>query len=404
MKSIWKDKNFNILLYGGGISLIGSYIVQMSIIWEMLDHSDGASLIGSVMALSIIIPAILSSFMGTFVDRRNPKKLMIYLDSFQGILFVFLFFITNQWGLNLYINIFIIIIASFFNILYSLNITALYPKLFDKEGLQKTMSINMFLHSMTNIIGISLAGIMLLYMEVSYILLINGITFLLSAFFERFLEIKFEGKKVMNKEKSSFKEDFKIAFHEIKKIEILGYFIFAAMLNLSIVGLFYIGFVFVYKNVFLLTADKFSMANTVLPIGMMLASLLFTFAPKINNAYKFLKINVYLQGIVIISMGLILYYFNQSSGLIIFLACVFIFAFLNSVASVPARTVIMKKIPQDIIGKVFGVNHTIGASATALSNVLFGLMLDNMKAGMVFIAAGIFTIIINLFNKEKWYE
>jgi len=401
-KKLIKNKNFRILFLGGGISMIGSYVVYMALIWEILEKSGRAGLLGIVMALTTIIPAIFSSFIGDWIDRQEKKNLMVNLDRIMGIIFIGLGMFFYFRGAPLYILVIVLILDSVFNVVYNLTLTAINPLLFDDNTLQKSMSANLFLNNFTNIIGISLAGILLNFFDFSVILMLDGATFIISSVFERFLKVNQPTKKVLAS-KMSLKNNFKSTFEYLKSEKMLGYFIHNAIGNLLLVGLIVVGLPYIYNVTFALPSEEFAFANAIFPLGATIAMFLFSFAPKIKNIFRFLQFDMMGQALIIVVLGLILK-FAGKNVVPLFLVGIFSFAVVNAVSTVPTRANFMRKFPNDVIGKIYGVKHTFNTVSNGLSNLLIGFLLDAYPIGNIFIVLGILTLVTVAFNQAHWYE
>ncbi|RLD03093.1 MAG: MFS transporter, partial [Chloroflexota bacterium] len=79
---------------GQAISLLGSQMVQFSLIWWLTKTTESATVLTTATLVGILPSVVLGPFVGALVDRWNRRKILIIADSsiaFVTLILVYLF-------------------------------------------------------------------------------------------------------------------------------------------------------------------------------------------------------------------------------------------------------------------------------------------------------------------------
>ena len=175
-------KTYFILLGALGFSNLGNWIYLVALnlsVWH-LTHSPAA-----VAGLYIIGPVariISNFFVGSIIDRRDKKKLMIMSDISRGILVCLMPFLSSIW--IIYSFIFLTNIAGSF---FGPSSTYLITKLVKDEDKLRFNAMNSTLSSGSFMIGPALAGGIIAISNTSVAMWVNGFTFFICAWALSFL-------------------------------------------------------------------------------------------------------------------------------------------------------------------------------------------------------------------------
>ena len=162
-------KTYFILLGALGFSNLGNWIYLVALnlsVWH-LTHSPAA-----VAGLYIIGPVariISNFFVGSIIDRRDKKKLMIMSDISRGILVCLMPFLSSIW--IIYSFIFLTNIAGSF---FGPSSTYLITKLVKDEDKLRFNAMNSTLSSGSFMIGPALAGGIIAISNTSVAMWVNG--------------------------------------------------------------------------------------------------------------------------------------------------------------------------------------------------------------------------------------
>ncbi|AZR72461.1 hypothetical protein BBF96_03130 [Anoxybacter fermentans] len=155
----------------------------------MLDLFDSGLALGILMMFATLPGVIFGPFSGVLVDRVNRKKLIIIMDFVRGIIILVLtqlLLLDRLLYLNLLIGTFLMSICS---TIFNPAISALISNLVDDENLSKANSLENLSRNLTGILGAALGGLLLGFYGVAGIFFLNGISFLLSAILEIYIQM-----------------------------------------------------------------------------------------------------------------------------------------------------------------------------------------------------------------------
>src|SRR5919106_4097371 len=80
----WAVRYFT-LWTGQALSLLGSQLVQFSIIWYLTQRTNSATTLAIASMMGLLPQVLLSPFIGTWVDRGNRRLILIAADSTVAI-------------------------------------------------------------------------------------------------------------------------------------------------------------------------------------------------------------------------------------------------------------------------------------------------------------------------------
>ena len=311
-ENLSKEK-LNLVLFSMGklVSLLGTYIYTFSISLYVLKVTGS----GTSFAFSILVGTIprvlLSPIAGSVSDRVNKKKMIVGLDFLSGFVLLGLLTMTMIYGIRLpfiYGTSFILsVISTFFNNCFN----AAIPSLVIDKSLMKINAYGKSIESISQIIGPVLGGVVFGLISMKLFFLINGISFILSAVSEMFIDFNFNKarvKKVDENVKLSLGTvwmDIKEVVKFIKGNKILSIVMpFSISCNFFIAASFSVVLPYVINNVLKMSPTQYGMIEGAFPIGMLLAAIVIGKLPEQSKKRKSLFIGIMGMGVACIIMGL----------------------------------------------------------------------------------------------------
>ncbi|MFB5269533.1 MFS transporter [Paenibacillus enshidis] len=174
---------FRYLWFGMMISLIGDHLNKVGLIWFVNNNFEGVKG-GTTLGFSMAIPmAIVGIFAGVIVDRLNRTTLLLSADFIRaGIVLTMAALLITQTP-NLYMISAFSIILGVVSLLFNPSVQSLLPDLAEGEHSKIVKMDAWILGTITtfSIIGPAIAGLLIPYVPIFIVLLIDGISFLLSA-------------------------------------------------------------------------------------------------------------------------------------------------------------------------------------------------------------------------------
>lgn len=400
-----KEK-LNIILFSAGkmVSYLATSIYSYAISLYILKVTGS----GSTFALSILLGALprvlLSPIAGSLSDRVNKKKMIVGLDLLSGISLLILFIISLLYGLRLPFiygaNLILAIISTFFNTCFSSAI----PNLVTDKKLVSINSYNRAIDSGCQILGPILAGVSFGLISIQWLILVNGVCFILSAISELFLD--FNLTKVA-KDKSvsrhiSFKTistDFKEVFQCIKSIKFMIILIPGAMfVNLLITANLSVVLPYMVNNTLGMSSTQYGIIEGTFSVGMLASAIIIGKFPEKEKKRKLLTISFIGMGFAMIFMGLpgisIIRQLGINISFAIYVMMAFLFSFFLLMVDLPLTVVMQRSIPEHMLGRVMGVQYMISSSLTPLGIIGAGIIVDIIPTYLLYFVSGAYFIIM----------
>ena len=319
-------------------------------------------------------------------DNVNRKKIMVYLDFFCSIVIGVYAFILLQGRDHELIVAAVMFILSICYTLYGPAVTASIPQVVEEDKLTSANGIINQVGSIVNFVGPIFAGVLYGLVGIKVIVIINAISFLLSAIMELFLEIPDVVKEKDEKEdkilsvrfiKNSF-IDMKNSFIYLKKEKkiILGIIVSYALCNIFLVPILSIIAPY-FINIFLgLPSEVYGIVEGICVLGMILGGLWITLKPKMFSMkkvhYTYFPMII---GITVMSTLTSIKASNYALAALFAIGGMAIMLSL-SLSNVLTLTFIQKEVPQDMLGRVSAFSVAVATISVAPGQLLYGQIIE----------------------------
>jgi len=413
-KAYQPKEKLNLILFSVGklVSLLGTYIYSFAISLYILKITGSGTSFAFSILLGTIPRVLLSPIAGSIADRVDRKKMIVVLDFLSGIVVLSLLGLSQIYGLKLlfiYATTFILsVISTFFNTTFNASI----PRLVFDKNLLKINSYSRAIDSGSSIIGPVLGGLVFGVVSMNLFLFINGISFILSGISEMFIDFNYnrpkeEDKTISNMSMLTVWQDIKEVFTFIKGNKILRVIIpFSVSLNFLMAAILSVVLPYLINNVLCMSSAQYGVIEGTFSVGMLIAAILVGKLPEKEKKLKGMIFGILGMGITIILMGIpgleVMRSFDVNVIFGLYIVVVFIFSFILLMIDMPLTVVVQRSIPNNMLGRVWGVIGTISGSLTPLGIILAGVSLDLIPSYILFFVAGIYMIIAAIFmNKNK---
>lgn len=403
-----KEKlNLILFLIGKGASTLGTYIYSIAISLYILKVTGS----GTSFAFSIVIGTLprvlLSPIAGSVADRLDRKKMIVGLDLLSGVIVLVLLTLSLIYGLKLpfiYATSFVLSIISTF---FATTDGAAIPRLVSDKNLVKINSYSRAIDSSSAIIGPVIGGMAFGLVSINLFLLIKGIAFILAAIAEMFINFDFNKPKEEQKVNSAMSvaavwQDIKEVIIFIKNNNILRVVMpFSMSINFLLSATLSVTLPFLINNVLRMSSSQFGIIQAASSAGMLVAALLIAKLPEKEKKLKGLVMGLIGIGLSIMIMGVPgLRIMNSLDMMWIFglyIIMSFLVAFFILMIDMPFAVVMQRTIPNEMLGRVWGVIGTISGGLVPLAVVLAGITLDLLPAYVFFFVTGIYFVLSSVF-------
>lgn len=401
-----KNKNFIIIVLGQIISLFGNSIQRFSMSLYLLQFTGSTATFANILAISTIPYIIFAPIAGKLSDSVSKKKIMVYLDFFCAILIGgYAFVLLREKDSTLIIGV-VMFMLSICYTLYGPAVTASIPQMVEEDKLTSANGIINQVNSIVNFLGPILAGILYGLLGIKLIIIINAISFLISAIIELFIDIKdIEKNKekvfsmnFINKSFIDMKDSF--VYLKNKKKIILGIIASYAFCNIFLVPILSIVCPY-FINIFLnLSSKVYGIVEAICVLGMILGGFFISIKP---NLFSIKKVHyTYYPMILGVTIMTILGFIKLNNYIMagIFAFSGMLIMFSLALSNVLTLTFIQKEVPLNMLGRVSAFSTAIATISVAPGQLLFGQVIDKkVPLGIIFIVALILNFGLILFNK-----
>ncbi|WP_010296731.1 MFS transporter [Clostridium senegalense] len=408
-----KNKNFIIIVIGQIISLFGNAIQRFSMSLYLLEFTGSAAVFANILAISTIPYVLFAPIAGRLSDNVNKKKIMVYLDFFCFAIIGCYAFVLLSGRDNELIVAIVMFMLSVCSTLYGPATVSSIPQIVEKDELTSANGIINQVGSIVNFVGPIFAGIFYGILGIKIIVIINAISFFISAIMELFLDIpdvcKHEdiqcnkNNKLLSMEfiKQSFL-DMKNTFIYLKKEKkiILGIIVSYAFCNIFLVPIISIIAPYFINILLGLSSKVYGMVEGICVLGMIFGGFLISMKPKMFSMkklhYTYLPMIV---GVILMSTigfikvnNYILVGIFAIGGMVIMLSL--------TLSNVLTLTFMQKELPVYMLGSVSAFSTAVATISVAPGQLLFGQVIESgMPIGIILLVIAMLNVGLILFIK-----
>lgn len=407
-----KDKNFGLLMFGKVISLIGSEMLTIALSLYVLQTTKSTTAFASVLAITIIPKLILGPMCGVIVDWVDRKRLMVYLDFVSGVInfiFVIVFSIKGRLSMP---DIYVLVVSlSLISTIFQPTIGTIIPTIVKKEMLLEANSLNTLVLNIGKTIAPALGGMLFGFYGMYLVLLINGISFILSAISEMFIKVpknKSIGKKMSIK---AFGTDFKEGLVFIKNNKLIfNIILLGLVINCMGDPVFSIIVPYISKEVIYISDSQFGFLESAFVGSMIISPLICGFIKEKVKLEKLIVIDIVIVAIGIGVMAIIpadffLNLFDKNIVPYISLITILcIIGIITAAANIVLNTLFQKEIPIEMLGRVGTTMTTISMGGIPLGQMVVGFLIGKIDLSLIIFIVAVVLLLTILKCKKALYN
>lgn len=407
-----RNKNFIIIVIGQIISLFGNAIQRFSMSLYLLEFTGSTAAFANILAISTIPYILFAPIAGRLSDKINRKKVMVYLDLFCSILIgVYALILLRGRDSELIVAIVMFMLSVCYT-LYGPAVVSSIPQIVEEDKLTSANGIINQVGSVVNFLGPILAGVLYGLVGIKLIVIINAISFLVSAIMELFLDIPdvaradeaTDNGKVLSIDfiKKSF-IDMGHSFVYLKKEKkiILGIIASYALCNIFLVPILSIVAPYFINILLGLPSQVYGVVEGICVLGMILGGFWISIKPKMFSMKKVHY--TYIPMIVGVTLMATLGFIRLNNYVLAGLFGISGMAIMLSLSlsNVLTLTFIQQEVPSDMLGRVSAFSTAVATISVAPGQLLFGQVIDmGIHIGVILIITAI--VNIGLIAFVKW--
>lgn len=385
----WKSQAM-LFLISQCITLFGSTLVQMAIIWYVTIQTSSGVWVAAFTVCSYLPQFFISFVAGAWADRYSRKKLIIGADSLIALAtFLMVLAIPRITDKTIILNglLAMSVIRSFGAGIQTPAVNAVIPQLVPEDQIMRFNGINATMQSVVQFAAPAAAGVLLTVCTLSSTLIIDIATAiagigLLSAVMIPKQTLQSEGASVFIDMKTGIKYILSDALIG-KVLTVYGFFIFlcvpAGFLSQLFVSRVY------GETYWYLTAVELAGV-----IGMAAGGLLMSIWGGFKSRIKTMSVGLIAFGSLAIGMGL-------SKQFALYLTLMIIYGVAITMVQTATTTLIQEKAEMSMQGRVFGLLGTMYSFFLPVGMAIFGLIADKISLQWIMIGSGIALIVLSIF-------
>lgn len=197
VKKLW-NKNFILLWQGHLVSIFGDVLYAIAIGFWVFNKTGSTGLMGIMSSISMFTAMLLGPFAGALVDRLNRKNVLILADLVRAVLMIIIGIFALQDNLSIEAVMVTALLAAVASSLFSPASLTVFVDVVPHDDLVRAQSLSSGTYNLVNFIGKGVSGALLTFFGVGPMIIINGLSFLVSAATVFFIQIPKTAKQELN--------------------------------------------------------------------------------------------------------------------------------------------------------------------------------------------------------------
>lgn len=388
-KKLW-NKDFILMLQGNAVSDIGDLLYSVAIGYWVYEQTGSSALMGVMSSISMFVTMFLSPFTGSIVDKCSRKGMIVSMDVLRGLIMLALGVLLYMSKLTIPGVLLASFLASLCSVFFNPAVNTLMIDIIPHDDMVRGQSIFSASNALINMVGKAFSGVLVAFLGVPLIVVLNGVSYLISALTETFILVP---RTVQQGEKVTVKgvlHDFGRAIKAIFADKFLKTFVpVLLLLNLLCAGPMTLMLPFCLEKGF--TMEQYGLLMSI----EMAASLVCVIILGVVKTTP--KVRYWLQAIGFVSSLVCSILAYLSTGFVTLSVFLFLSTGLNMVGNSILNAALMLALPDENRGAILGFIEAACVGGCALSAVIYGFLGDLFPLYLVFVAGAILTLVPMVF-------
>lgn len=402
-----EDKNAILFYLGSLISIFGTAIYTFAISLYTLKITGSSISFSTTLILSILPIIILNPIVGVIADKFNKKKLVVTANLLNGVFLFIVYLISNWKGLStgiIYLSTFVV---TSINIIFDVSIDSAIPNIVSKEKIVNINAGNRIIDSISSLLGPVFGGIAFAIFNIESFILINSISFLVSAILDTLIDFKYNSNSELEEKSDEniaisklnyFKEiaeGFKYLISKRYIIEILAIFIiFNFFISFSVT----IPIPIILNNILKIPTKSFGLIQGAIPVGMIIGAFMvknIIAKYKLNSIFSVTGIIISVN-IILLSIPLFINTISNINIYVIYYLVIMIFmGVCISLVDIPFSYTLQTNIEEEFRARSLSLTISIVKVVVPISYLISGVLLQSIEAYVVVLFGGISVLIVS---------
>lgn len=392
-KNNWKRRTL-LFLSSQCITLFGSMIVQMAIIWYVTLKTSSGGWVAAFTICAYLPQFLISFFAGVWADRYSRKKLILLADGGITIATLIMFVIMPMISSDFVLLSALLIISIVRSIgagIQTPAVNAVIPQLVPEEYLMKYNGINATMQSIVQFAAPAVAGTVLSIGTFRSTLFIDIVTALIGI---GLLSCVLLPKQEASNENASVFAEIKAGISYAFSDKMIGkiLIVYGMFILLSVPAGFMAALLVsrVYGDAYwYLTA-----VELVGFAGMALGGVLMGMWGGFKSRLKTFAFGLLILSIMTIGMGISPYF-------VLYLAMMFVYSIALTMIQTATTTIIQENAQESMLGRVFGLMGAMYSGFLPIGMAIFGPLADMLPLQGIMVGSGIALVLVTIYLQVK---
>ena len=380
-KKLW-NKDFLLMLQGNAVSALGDILYSVAIGYWVYEKTGSSALMGLMSSISMFVTMLVMPFSGNIVDKCDRKIIIVGMDAARGVIMLVMGVLAMADRLSVPAVLGAAFLASLCGVFFSPAVSTLMIDIIPHNDMVRGQSVSSGVNTAISLVGKALSGALVALLGVPLIILLNGISYLISAVTELFITVP---KTVHQGEMVTVKgvfRDFSDAVHIIFHDRFLKLFVPCALLvNLLGAGPVTLMLPLVLEKGF--TVDMYGYLMSVQTAASLLCVVLLGIV-KLTPKVRYWAMTVGFCTFGVFSVGAYLSVSYAAMAVLLFLTC-----FANMLGNGIFNASLMLALPEEKRGGILGFISAASTGGSAISAVIYGILCDAFSIVLVFAAGSV---------------
>ncbi|EEQ59411.1 transporter, major facilitator family protein [Clostridiales bacterium 1_7_47FAA] len=398
-------KNFNLMVSGQIISILGSALLRFALSLYVLDTTGSGSLFATLFAISNI-PLLLAPLGGAIADRFNRRNLMVIFDFTSSAIVLSLIILMSVGSISVFTAGTSMVLLSIVSALYTPAVTASIPLLVEEQKLEGANGLVQAVQALSAVAAPVLGGILYGLMGLKTVVAVSCISFFLSAVMELFIQIPFVKRQWTGPVIPAIARDMKEGFIYVLKQEFIRKVsMIAVLLNLVLIPYFLVGAPIVLRVTMQSSDTLYGIGMGLINSATILGALSIGFFAKkmsLKTLHRWLFACALMMVLMAASLMPLFLGLGYYPSFILFMLGAIPIAASMTVISIYIITKVQKITPDKNLGKVMAIITAVSQCAAPLGQILYGVIFEKWST-QVFIPTFLVGIMTLLLGVLTWY-
>jgi MFS family permease len=379
-ESLLRNVRFLRLWVSQGISFVGDAVSMVALVVLIAQITGSASAVGGAL-VARILPTLASPLVGVFADRLDRRAILVASDLARAILVTGVIFTRDL--VVLYALVFLMGLARTF---FNPTIRAAFPSVVGEGDLTRANSLVSGTYSLSITVGPAVGGLLVATVGVNAAFLLDAVTFLLSAALLSLIPLP----RPQVSEDEGFVRELRFGFVYLLGASVPLSIVVGDFLTVITTDVTIPAEVFLAKETFGAGDAGYGLLVSLWGAGMVAGSALMAVLGDRVKLIPLYFLGIFVWALALAGTGL-------SPTFALALGALTVAGVANGIENVVTDTILQKRLPDALLGRVFSVRFLSISTGEALAYPLGGLLVDAIGPQSTYLLMGVTTATAGLF-------